>query len=406
MANLLSSRASLLRSLALACLLVSFPFGTLTFLLPLYGRRLGASAVQIGTLFSALSLVPVIVRPLLGPALDRFGRKPFLLIGLSGYSLAMGLFAVSNSIILLAIARLIQGTGQAFLWIAAFTIVADIARETGRGLDFGIIDEAVNRGALIGTSIGLFAYFALQSAGLTERTAWMLIFSVYAIPAMLSLVFTWLKVNETLPESDSHAIRSKPLSSQLIVLMGVVAITSISSSMIWPLLMIFLQDQLNATIGALALAYFPAALINSILPTHAGKLTDHIGRKRPMIAGLWIGALTSFLIPNLASVLGLALLWGVENIGLTISFPAQRAFVADIAGRDVRGTSYGLYTFAHFLGAVIGPVLGGWMFDSISPSAPFYFNTFVLLIGSLLIIAFLHEPMIEQPAPAAQVRLR
>jgi DHA1 family multidrug resistance protein-like MFS transporter len=402
----MANRNPLLRSLSIACLLVSFPFGTLTFLLPVYGRQLGASAVQIGSLFSALSLVPVIVRPLLGPALDRFGRKPFLILGLSGYAIAMVLFAISNSILLLAIARLVQGTGQAFLWIAAFTIVADIARETGRGLDFGIIDEAVNRGALIGTTVGLFAYFTLQNSGMMERTAWLILFSAYTIPSLASLFVAWKGVGETLPETDPYAVRSKPLSSQLIALMGVVLITSISSSMVWPLLMIFLQDQLHATIGALALAYFPAALINSVLPTYAGRLTDQIGRKRPMVVGLWVGSITSLLIPNLTSILGLAVLWSLENIGLTVSYPAQRAFVADIAGKDVRGTSYGLYTFALFLGAVIGPVFGGWLFDSIDPSAPFYFNALVLMAGSLLIIAFLHDPRVDQPAPSAQVRLR
>jgi len=39
--------------------------------------------------------------------------------------------------------------------------------------------------------------------------------------------------------------------------------------------------------------------------------------------------------------------------------PAERAFVADVAGQDTRGTSYGLYTFAYFLGAALGPLACG-----------------------------------------------
>jgi DHA1 family multidrug resistance protein-like MFS transporter len=401
-----SSKSPLLRSLSLAAFLVSFPFGTLTFLLPVYGRQLGASAVEIGSLFSAISIIPVIARPLLGRALDRYGRRPFLLLGVSGYVLAMILFTFAESILMLMVARLVQGMGQAFLWIAAFTIVADVARATGRGLDFGIIDEAVNRGALIGTSAGLFGYFSLQSMGINERTAWILLFGAYAIPSLISLLIAWSTVRETMPETDVAKVRSKPITRQLGALMGVVFITSISSSMVWPLLMLFLQDILNAGIDALALAYFPAALINAFLPSRAGRLTDRIGRKKPMIIGLWIGSLTSIAIPNLRSILGLAFLWSVENIGLTTSFPAQRAFVADIAGKDVRGTSYGLYTFAHFLGAVIGPIFGGWLFDSVDHSAPFYFNAIVLLIGSLLIMFFLREPQVDHVSPTAQVTLR
>jgi len=43
--------------------------------LPIYGEVLGATALEVGGFFSAFSLVPVIVRPFLGRALDRWGRR-------------------------------------------------------------------------------------------------------------------------------------------------------------------------------------------------------------------------------------------------------------------------------------------------------------------------------------------
>ena len=66
-----------LKNLWQAIFWVSFPFGILTFVLPIYGKQLGASALEIGGFFSAMSVVPVIVRPVLGRALDRWGRRPF-----------------------------------------------------------------------------------------------------------------------------------------------------------------------------------------------------------------------------------------------------------------------------------------------------------------------------------------
>ena len=61
---------------------VSLPFGILMFALPLVGREMGASALEIGGLFSVFALMLVIVRPLVGHGLDRFGRRPFLIAGL------------------------------------------------------------------------------------------------------------------------------------------------------------------------------------------------------------------------------------------------------------------------------------------------------------------------------------
>jgi len=77
-----------------------------------------------------------------------------------------------------------------------------------------------------------------------------------------------------------------------------------------------------------------------------------------------VGAAASLAIPHLGSIIGLTVLWSLETIGYTISIPAERAFVADIAGEDIRGTSYGMYTFSYFLGAAIGPLAGGWLYDN------------------------------------------
>ena len=110
-----------------------------------------------------------------------------------------------------------------------------------------------------------------------------------------------------------------------------------------------------------------------------------------MIAGLLIGALASALIPHLRSIIPLTILWAVESLGYTASAPAERAFVADIAGEDTRGASYGLYTFAYFLGAALGPLAGGWLYDNMGHATPFYLNTVVLLVGTLLVAVVLRE---------------
>jgi MFS family permease len=383
---------------------VSFPFGILSFVLPIYGKELGASALEVGGFFSALSLVPLVVRPFLGRALDRWGRRPFLLLGLSGYAAATVLFCAADTVRLLLAARFVQGMGQAFLWISAYTIVADLAEEAGRGQDFGSIDEAVNRGALIGTTAGFTAIFVLENLDLGWRQIWFLLFAAYTMPALISLWAGWRGVKETLPKTADRAGTSgegRSLSRQLMALMGIVFVTAASKAMVWPLLMIFLQDTLAADVGALAIAYVPAAVISSFLPSRMGRLTDRLGRKGPMVAGLVVGALASALVPHVPGVVTLAALWAVESLGHTASVPAERAFVADIAGKDIRGTNYGLYTFAHFLGATVGPLVGGWLYDHVGQATPFYLNTAVLVFGAVLVMLVLHEPRVSKVEPAA-----
>ncbi len=148
----------MLQNLWKAIFWVSFPFGILSFVLPIYGRQLGASALEIGGFFSAVSVVPVLVRPFLGRIMDRWGRRPFLLLGLIGYALSMVVFSFSSNILQLTLARFIQGLGQAFLWLAAFTIVADVAGEDFRGTSYGLYTFAYFLGALIGPVAGGWFY--------------------------------------------------------------------------------------------------------------------------------------------------------------------------------------------------------------------------------------------------------
>jgi MFS family permease len=52
----------------------------------------------------------------------------------------------------------------------------------------------------------------------------------------------------------------------------------------------------------------------------------------------------------------------------------------------VRGTGYGLYTFASGLGFTLGPLLGGWLYDTAGHALPFYVNGVVLFIGAVLVL--------------------
>jgi MFS family permease len=373
--------------------LVSFPFGILGFILPIYGRELGATAMEVGAFFSAFSVVPLIVRPFLGRALDRWGRRPFLLAGLAGYLVTAVAFGSATSVWMLTAARFIQGIGSAFLWLTAYTMVADLSTASGRGLNFGLIDEATNRGAIVGAGLGFTLIFTLQQAsGLDWQQVWLSLFVIYALTAVGALGIAWRGTHETRAGGQPGGPASRSITRRLVTLMGIVLLTAASSAMTWPLLVIFLQDSLQAGAVELATAYLPAAVVSSVLPSRMGIVSDRLGRKKPMILGLLVGAAASALIPQLRSLAALAVLWTVESAGYAASIPAERAFVADIAGEDVRGTSYGLYTFALFLGAVVGPLAGGWIYDNVGPAAPFYLNTIVLAIGALLVAVALQEP--------------
>src|SRR5690242_15054289 len=84
--------------LKLPLMLGSLPLTMLPFLLPLYAKQFGATALGIGGLFAVAQGMTVLCRPIIGWGVDRWGGRGFCLAGLAGYAGAMGVCALAASL--------------------------------------------------------------------------------------------------------------------------------------------------------------------------------------------------------------------------------------------------------------------------------------------------------------------
>lgn len=183
-------------------MLCSLPLFILAFLLPIYARELGASAADIGGLFAVFSLVMIAIRPLVGAAMDRYGRKSFLLAGLVAYVLSMSVFTAATTLTTLYVARMIQGVAATLTWIATYTIAAELAVAERRGEAIGQADGAGERGAVYGALIAMAIL-----AWLPLAAGWQAIFAAYTACAILAVWLAW----RTIPETRSSETHPTPL---------------------------------------------------------------------------------------------------------------------------------------------------------------------------------------------------
>lgn len=390
----------LLNNLQFVISLASLSIVVITAGLPIYSTEIGASGFEVGSLFAIGALMTAVARPLVGRALDVYGRKPFLLLGIAVVAISMVLFAFSKTVSLLLVASTVQGFGIGTMQLAAYTMTADLTLAEGRAGSFGSTEQSQYRGGLIG---GVLAIPILFMTGFNPQgqlritpTAWLIMFGVYAIAAVTGLVIAYRYTHETysvVVRHESHEIEvpANRISKQLYVLMAIVALTSASVSGIAPFILKFIEDHITQDVAMIALAYLPASIAWGFLPSKMGIIADRFGRKLPMAVGLTVSGLFSTIIPFLTTLFPLTIFATVEAVCYTAAVPAEQAMVADMTGGKQRGIGFGLYTLGLSIGRVLGPLVMGFLYDRFR-AGPFLANGVILLLGTVLVLVFLRDP--------------
>lgn len=138
----------------------------LTLVLPLqaiYAESLGASPLEATMLVSVFAVCQLVASPLLGAWSDRVGRKKVLLFSQAGAVLGYLTMAMAPTLLVLYVARVIQGTTAGNLSIAQ-AYIADHTEAKDRAKSFAVIGIAFGLGFFVGPGVtGLLAGHGLSA---------------------------------------------------------------------------------------------------------------------------------------------------------------------------------------------------------------------------------------------------
>jgi MFS transporter, DHA2 family, metal-tetracycline-proton antiporter len=380
-------------------------------LVPLIGARFGASAAEAGWVVTGYSLAYAIGVPLYGRISDLFGVRGVFSVGLAGFAVGGLICALAPSLAWLVFGRIVQGIGGAAIPALAIVSVAKVLPAGERGAGIGVIGSSLGAAAAIGPVVGglvgqflgwralfvgtlvlalvliPFARRVLPDGGTDDERTFDLIggvllglaaglflfgvtqgqgvgFSSFAswgsfVGAAISAALFVLHIN-----GASHPFVSPALFRNrgyvMAVLVGFLAmLANLSALVLTPLLLIG-EDGLSA--GAAGLALTPGAVAQALLSPLSGRLSDKVGVRVPIIAGLATMLLSLLFISTFAAGAG-AVAIAVGVLGLTTGMalvhpPLTNAAAGSLPNEEVGG-GIGIFQGLLFLGAGTGPALTG-----------------------------------------------
>lgn len=355
-------------------------------LIPLYlTAAFGATPVLVGIIEGIAESVASLLKVFSGYISDKYNRKkPLAFFGYASgllYKLAL-LFA--GSWIGILGARVIDRFGKGIRTAPRDVMVSESADKAQMGKAFGIHKALDMAGSAIGI---LLAFILLKRIG---EGAYKTIFAVSILPVLLALaMFAFVKekreVRERRPrEHFWKNIRKLNGNLKLYILVAFLFTLGNSSNTF----LLLKANDIGFSNTDVILLYFVYNLVSAVLAIPFGKRSDRVGRKRILIAGYITFAavyLGFALVTSKWLLIGAFVLYGFYTAMVA---GVERAFVAEIAPADLKGTMLGLHSTLVGIALLPASVIAGALWTTVGSFAPFAFGALLSLVAALLLGVF------------------
>jgi EmrB/QacA subfamily drug resistance transporter len=154
-----------------------------------------------------------------------------------------------------------------------------------------------------------------------------------------------------------------------------------------------LTRELGATTSQLQWIVDAYNLVFAALLLSTGNLSDRIGRKKMLVAGLAVFGIASLAGSYAVNTSELIAARAVMGLGAAMAFPATLSLITNIfRERRERARAIGLWGATTGAAIALGPIVGGWLLENYSWSSIFVAMSPVALLGIIMVAFFISEP--------------
>ena len=382
--------------LGIVAFFVMVGFGVVVPVLPVFVRSFGVGYLEIGAVVSAFALMRLVSSPFCGWLINKGGERTVLAIGIGIVAVSSVLVGVAQNYPQVLILRGAGGIGSAMFSVSAMTLLLGSTAPAVRGRAVGFYQGGFLIGGMAGPALGgVLSLISLRAP-----------FFFYAgTLAVAGLIGLFLLKPKSIENSDAAAAPATPFRSVLRdsryraaclanFAQGWAAL-GVRSALV-PVLII---EALHYTPAWTGIAFAVAAVAQTLALGPAGTFVDTVGRKAAIVGAFSLGAVALFgmaLAPTMWLLIVLLCLYGVAAAFMAT---APAASVGDAAGAR-SGTPVAVFSMFSDFGAIVGPLVAGWMVDVWSFPAAFGVAAALMIVAAAYALRMPRATRTDRPAAA------
>jgi len=344
--------------LVVANVVVALGYGVVAPVLPQYARNFGVSISAATFVITAFAVMRLVGAPPAGLLVQKLGERRVYISGLLIVAVSTAVCAFAETYWQLLLFRSLGGVGSAMFTVSSLGLMIRIAPPGARGRVAGLFSSGFMIGSVGGPILGsLTVGFGLAAP-----------FLIYGAALMVAATVVFVSLRKSAVVGPSEEALEPPVPFRTVLrhrayraaLFSNFATGWASFGLRIALVPLFIVEVLGRGPGAagLALTAFAVGNISVVIPS--GYLSDRIGRRKLLIFGLTLAAVSTSLVgftTSLPVFLAAAYVAGAAT-GIFIS--PQQAAVADIVGNKSRGgTAVATFQMMADFGSIGGSLLVG-----------------------------------------------
>jgi MFS family permease len=340
---------------------------------PLYAAHLGGRESEIGYIIGVFALTAMVLKPISGVGIDRWGRRPILLAGAMVFFTSSLLYGLARSVRGLMALRSFHGIGMGLNPTAATAMATDLAPPERRGEAMGYFGAGANVALAVGPALGIW---------IVNASSFQALFFYSAAVALVSVGTVWGLRETGRPRADvgDRVAFSNMFSRAAVFPAGITLALYATYGGVISFLPLFVG---KGGLGNPGLFFTVYALVLAAARPVAGILSDRFGRAPVIAPGMFLVGLSLVGLSRTETMAGVLWVGAGYGLGFAMAQPTLMAMSTDRLPAEERGRALGTFYTAWELGIGGGSIVMGKLLSATSFPVMFRVMGGIAVVGGV-----------------------